>query len=240
MRKTKKIAALFTAGVCLTSALTGCQILEKAVDEVVTSLVKWDLNSTYLNQHDENYLQLCGITKEEAEASYWEGIGYDVENFCYYWGIIDGEYVTVADLDTELHNRLSEMCSSISQKVKYDVQSASIQDDSSYSVKVVVEPIDIMEQAGILYDSETYEPLNDFWAKSETLDFETMTDEEYIAYCNEYGYIMVEMVEELLPKLGYMEEKSMLIQVTEENDVWELNEDDLGNFYNNVVYYPYE
>ena len=46
------------------------------------------------------------------------------------------------------------------------------------------------------------------------------------------------MVEEQLPNLGYMDEKSLLIQVESVNDVWEFNEDDMNTFYNSAVYYP--
>lgn len=237
MRTLKKAAALLATGVCLTSSLTGCS---KVVDEIVTSMVKWDLDSNYLNEHNETYLKLVGSTKEESEKLYYEGIAFDVENFCYYWGIIDGEAVTVTDLEQDLQDRLTNLCDSISKKANYDVQSATIQDGGSYSVKVVVKPIDIMEQANTLYMEETYEPLNVFWEETADVDYEAISDEEYLALCNEYGYIMVEMVEGLLPNLGYMEEKSMIIQLQEKDDMWEFNEDDLGNFYDKVVYYPYE
>lgn len=240
MKALKKLAVLFAAGTLLTSSLTGCKVIEKAADEIVTSMVQWDLDSAFLNKHNDTYLTLTDITKEEAEEGYWAIIDLDVENFCYYWGIIDGEYVTVEDLDPKLQDRLVTLMDTISQKVKFEVQSASAMDDSSYSVKVVLSPIDIMEQASNQYDEETYEPLNKFWTESESLDFEAMSDEEYIDYCNQYGTIITQMVEELLPNLGYLEEESMLIQVESVDDVWETNESDIMNFYDKIIFYPYE
>lgn len=238
MKKFKKFAAILAASTCFTSALTGCQILEKVADEMVISMVEWDLNSTYLNQHNEEYLKLCDVTKEQAEADYLDGIAIDVENFCYYWGIIDGETMTMESVDPELNTRLTTLMDTISQKIKFEVQSASAMDDSSYSVKVVLSPIDIMDQANTIYEANTYQPLNDFWAKTETVDYDSISDEEYIELCNEYGFIILEMVEEQLPNLGYMDEKSLLIQVESVNDVWEFNEDDMNTFYNSAVYYP--
>lgn len=240
MKKAKKLVAALVAGTILASTLTGCKVIEKVADEMVTTMLKWELDSTYLNQHDDNYMKLCNITKEEAEEIYWDGIAIDVETFCYYWGIVDGEYTTVDDLDPELADRLTTLMDSISKKAKYEVQSASAMDSSSYSIKVIVSPIDIMEQANTIYNEDSYEPLAQFWTKSESLDFEAMSDEEYIAYCNEYGTLIVQMVEELLPSLGYMEDKSLLVQVESVNDMWEFNEDDMSSIYENVVYYPYE
>lgn len=237
MKKHKKLAALLVAGSCLVTGLTGCT---KMVDELVTSMVKWNLDSAYLNQHDETYLKMYGITKEEAEEDYLTGISYDVENFAYYWGIIDGVTVNVSDLNEDLQNDLTELCKNISEKAKYEVQSATVQDSSCYAVKVEVEPIDIIEQANTIYMEETYEPLTTFWAKYETTDMETISDDEYLSICNEYGAIIVDMVEELLPNLGYMETKSQIIQLEEVNDSWEFNEDDLATFNSYVIYYPYE
>ena len=236
MRKLKKIAALLAAGSCLTSTLTGCS---KVADEIITSLVQCNLDSVYLNQHNETYLKMVDLTAEEAKNNYDEGIQLDAENFAYYWGITDDVHVTYADLDTELQNDIFNLCSTISQKAKYVVQSAAAQDDGSYAVKVVVEPIDIIEQANTMYNEDTYEPLSTFWSKYEESDYTDMTTEDYIAISNEYGTLMVQMVEELLPNLGYMEEKSLNIQLEEVNDLWEINEDDLETFYEYVVSYPY-
>lgn len=235
MKHIKKIAALFAAGTCLVSSLTGCT---KVVDEIVTSLVKWNLDPTYLNQHDETFLKMYDMTKEEAEADYLTGIGYDAENFAYYWGITDGEVINFADLEEDLQEEIINICKTISENVKYEVQSATVQDGSCYAVKVVVEPIDIMDQAETILMEETYEPINDFWEKYETMDAESFTDDVYFTFVNEYGYLIVDLMEELLPNLGYMDEKSMIIQLEEVDDMWEFNEDDMATFNEYVVYYP--
>ncbi len=235
MKKTKKLAAALVAGVCLTSNLCGCS---KVADELVTSLVQWNLDSIYLNQHNEKWLKLIDSTPEQAEENYLIGIGYDADLFAYYWGITDDTYIYFEDLDADLQNEIVELCKSISDKASYEVQSATAQDDSSYAVKVTVQPIDIMQQANDIFTNETYEPLNAFTAKYADTDFTTISDEEYFAINNEYGYIIVDMIEELLPNAGYMEEKSMIIQMESDEAGWGMNEDDLATFNEYVVYYP--
>lgn len=235
MKKLKKLAALLVAGSCLVTGLTGCS---KVADEIVTSIVQWNLDSIYLNQHNETFLGLVGSTKEQAEQDYLTGIEYEADFFAYYWGITDDMTITYADLDEDLQNKIVELYQNISSKAKYEVQSAVAQDDSSYAVKVVIEPIDIMEQANEIYMNGTYEPLNAYMEKYADADFENMSDEEYLAINNEYGYLIVDMVEELLPNLGYMEAKSQSIQMESIDDVWSINEDDLATFNEYVVYYP--
>lgn len=233
MKKATKTAAFLLAGTCLVSTLSGCN---KVADEIITSMVQWTIDSVYLNKHDETYLTLSDTTLEEAEATYKEGIGYDADNFAYYWGITD-DYVAYADLDAELQDAIYNICDTVSKSSKYEIVSAAAQDDGSYAVKVVVEPIDLMEQINEKY--ETYAPLNDFFARTESLDYEAMSDEEYLAICNEYGYILVDLAEETLPNLGYLESKSLTIQMELIDDLWTMNEDDFSNFSTYVVSYPY-
>ncbi|MDD6441641.1 MAG: hypothetical protein PUG71_05980 [bacterium] len=117
--------------------------------------------------------------------------------------------------------------------------SAKELDDGSFSVKITVVPINIMETAMNLYVNDGYEPLNDFWKKYENTDFATMTDEEYMSYTNEYGHMIVRLVNDQLPDLGYMEQKSQIIQISEDdNGYMTINQDDWNIFDSYVIYYP--
>lgn len=214
--------------------LTGCNDMDS---HLMIDMVKGDLTALYLNEYDETYLNLCDMTKEEGEALYKEGIQYDAEYFCYYWGIIDDGEVTYADLDKKLQEEIYHICDTISKKTKFDVKSAVKQDEESYSVKVIVETIDVMEKANVLYDK--YEPLNAFWERTENVDYMTIPAEEYLAYRNEYGFIMVDLMKEVLPNLGYSDQKSLNIQVELIDDFWTTNEDDLATFYEYHLSYPY-
>ena len=145
--------------------------------------------------------------------------------------------MTYADLDKKLQEEIYHICDTISKKTKFDVKSAVKQDEESYSVKVIVETIDVMEKANVLYDK--YEPLNAFWERTENVDYMTIPAEEYLAYRNEYGFIMVDLMKEVLPNLGYSDQKSLNIQVELIDDYWTTNEDDLATFYEYHLSYPY-
>ena len=213
---------------------TGCNDVET---QLMMDMVKGDLKALYLNECDDTYLEMCDMTREEINALYEDGIKSEAEYFCYYWGIIDDGEVTYSDLDETLQKEIYTICDSISKETKFKVKSAARQDEESYSVKVVVSPIDVMEKANILY--EDYEPLNAFWDKTEDVDYMTIPAEEYLALRNEYGFIMVDMIKEVLPDLGYLEEKSLNIQVELVDDYWMTNEDDLATFYEYHLSYPY-
>ena len=215
-------------------SITGCNDVQ---DQLMIDMVKGDLTALYLNEYDDTYLSLCDMTREEGEKLYEEGIQYDAEYFAYYWGIIDDGEVTYADLDEQLQKEIYDICDTISKKTKFKVKSAAKQDEKSYSVKVIVETIDVMEKANVLY--EDYEPLNEFWKKTEDVDYMTIPAEEYLALRNEYGFIMVDIMKEVLPDLGYSDEKSLNIQVELIDDYWTTNEDDLATFYEYHLSYPY-
>ena len=95
-----------------------------------------------------------------------------------------------------------------------------------------------MVQADEIYMNDEYEPLNEFWTKYAEVDVSAMTDEEYMAFTNEYGKIIVQMVSDLLPELGYEEQKSQVIQVEVEDGIQSINEDDFGIFDSYVISYP--
>ena len=233
MKKCTKTRLLLFLTIMMLFLFSGCKNVES---QLMIDMVKGDLNALYLNECDDAYLKLCDMTKEDINELYEDGIKSEAEYFCYYWGIIDDGEVTYTDLDENLQKEIYEICDTISKKTKFKVKSAVQQDQESYSVKVIVSPMDVMEKANILYDS--YEPLNEFWAKTENVDYMTIPSEEYLALRNEYGFIMVEIIKEVLPELGYMDDKSLNIQVELVDEYWTTNEDDLATFYEYHLSYP--
>lgn len=230
----RKCTIALTLAAGLIFGMSGCG--DSGVD-TAAALVQGNLDEIYLGEFSEEYMEMVDISLEEAEQTYLEGIEVEAEYFANYWGIVAAEYGEVyADLDENFKEALRDLYKEIYSYSKYEVQEAVKQDDSTYSVKVVVYPIDIMERASDAY--ETYAPLNAFWEKYAAVDFATMTDGDYIAYTHEYGSIIIELVREQLADLGYKEAKSMVIQVEDINDVIQMNGDDLATFDGYVIYYP--
>lgn len=232
MKKLKKCLALFVAGVCLLSSLTGCR---KAASVIVTSMVQWNMDAVYLGKYDETWIKMVETTKEQCEEDYLTGLEAEAEYFCYYWGITD-DYVAYTDLNEEFRSAVVELLKEIYSHSKYEIQSAVAQGSDSYAVKVIVEPIDIMDQVNNSYDTASV--LSAFWEKYTDEDINNMTDEEYIAFSMEYGNIILYLVHEQLDNIGYMDAKTQTVQVELVNDTWTINNDDFIVFDSYIIYYP--
>ena len=234
--KMKKCVLAVSLVLAMSFGLTACG---NSGTEQATALVQGNLDEIYLGRVTEDYLKLIDGTKEESAQAYLDGLEVEAEYFVNYWGIVESDYgETYANLDEDFQNEVIEMYKEIYSYSKYKVQEAVKQDDDSYSVKVIISPIDIMEQAEDLYLNDEYEPLNAFWTKYAEYDFSTMSDEDYMAYTHEYGRVIVQMMYDLLPNIGYMDEKSMVLQVETIDGVMSINDDDFGIFDSYVISYP--
>ena len=83
-------------------------------EEDAASLVKWNLESIYLGEHDPAFISSTRSTEEELDASYEEGIFAEVDFFIYY---VDIEYPT-----EEIRNELAEVYKEIYSKSKFEVK----------------------------------------------------------------------------------------------------------------------
>lgn len=236
MKKITKHAVICFLILCMSLGLSACGNYSE--DEIMT-LVRGNINEIYLGQFDADYLEMVDSTPAAAKQSYLEGLEIEAEYFANYWGIVDANYgESYDDLSDRLQQDIIELYREIYSNTKYEIKSVVRQNDGSYAVKVVVDPIDIMEKASEIYENDEYEPLNTFWDKYAEVDIDAMTDEEYMDYTHEYGEIIVNLVKDQLPDLGYTEQKSQSIQVEEEDGLWTINDDDWAVFDGYVIYYP--
>lgn len=235
-KKFKRIIATFLT-VCALFNFTACSTgFDK--DNAIT-LVQGNIDEIYLGKFNKSYMALTSTTLDMAREAYEQGLEVEAEYFVNYWGIVDADYgESYSDLNESFQNEVIELYKDIYRHSKYEVLSAAKQDNGTFAVKVEVQPIDIMQQAYDLYVNDAYEPLNAFWTKHETTDFSTMSDAEYTAYMYEYGDIIVQMVKDLIPNIGYLDTKSQNIQVQIVDELWTINEDDWAIFDTYVIYYP--
>ncbi len=232
--KMSRLLLVTVLSLCTLLLLSACKMLG---ENTATQLVKGNLDHVYLGQYDSDYLELIDETEQEAESDYLEGLAAEADFFAYYWGIIL-EDESFSDLDEDLQKAIVDLYHEIYSHSKYEVQPASGQRDGSYTVKVLVQPIDIMVQAEELVANQAYAPLENFYEQTADMDWENMTEQEYWNYTNEYGWIIVEMVESLLPNLGYQDQKSQVLQVDEVDGYLQINSDDFQIFDNYVITYP--
>lgn len=232
----KRIAA---AGLAVGMALSLSACKDNTAEQV-HSLVQGNIDAIYLGKFDPDYLKQVGSTENEAEESYLDGLEVEAEYFANYWGIVDasyGEYYD--DLDEGLKDDIVSMYKEIYSHSKYEVQDAVKQEDGGYTVKVLVDPIDVMEKAYEEVTSGDYAPLDALNEKYSTVDFNTISDEDYAAYTTEYGQVFVQLVKDQIANLGYLDQESISIQVDKDSEgYYTINDNDWGRFDEMVISYP--
>lgn len=240
----RRMAAMLLCLVIMCSALSSCSLLVdgfvNAINEdTATIAVQGNLDILYHGQVNEDYLELLDGTEEELRKDYSDGLIMSAEYFAYYWGVL-GETETLDMLDSALQQRMIDLIEDISLKTQYTVHPAQAQ-SNGYAVQVMIKPVDIMYTASDMYDDGSYAPLAAILAEAEAMDWENISEADYWGFANRYGNIIVDMVESLLPGLGYMDEKSVIIQMQEDADGYlQINGDDLANFDEQIIPYDYE
>ena len=187
--------------------------------EEAQALVQGNLDEIYLGKYDESYLDLVGITAEEAEATHLQNILAESEIFSLYWGIVMTENGESFDtLDTTVKNEIIDLITEIYTHSKYTVGTPEAQADGSYTVAVTVSPIDVIARASEAYDNGTYAPLNEFNAKYTSEVVASMSDAEYAAYSLEYANVIIDLVQAQMDTVGYLADETITLTISKDAD----------------------
>lgn len=227
MKDVKKIITLLLV-VALSLSMTACSSLGSAsFEESVVQLVQGNLDSLYLGQFNEDYLELVNAEEEECRADYQAGLRTEAEFFAYYFDI---SYPT-----EEILTEIEQMYEQIYSKSRYTVSGASELDENTYAVKVQISPIDIIQLAVDNSDAQ----LAPFFERYQDVDVMEMTDEEYEAYDAEWASAVIQLVESQLPNMGYMDEQSIAVQIVKgDDDIWRIADSDMVKIDELMIYYP--
>ena len=221
MKKLKQGVALGLA-VALAVTLTACGGGLTTND--AKAYIQGILDMTYLGQYNEDYIELVDGTEAECEENYLGGLETEAEYFAYYFDSV---------LTDDLKDEVIELYKEIYAHSKYTITDATKASDGGFTVTVQVEPIDIMTQV-IENDIDAY--VDAFNARYDAGEFDEMTDEEYE---EEWLSGIIELVRGRLDQTGYLETKSIVVQVQiDEEGVYGLNEDDFGNLDMLIIDYP--
>lgn len=225
MNKSVKRIAAFVLTLVIAVSLTACGGGVTADDAKM--LVQGNLDELYLGKFDADYLKLVDSSEEESQQSYQDGLEVEAEVFAYYFDI--------ENLTDELKAEIVDLYKDIYAQSKYTVGDASKLDESTYAVKVTVSPLDIFVLVNDAFD----EALQPFYDKYASVDISAMSDDEYDAYDKEWAEAVINLCKEKLPEMGYLEERSLVIQVTlDEDDYWTMSGDDFYNLDEIIIEYP--
>lgn len=202
--------------------------------------VQIELDTTYRGEFSGfvNFYQ--NVTTEDAKKQYDNNVEAEASFFLEGMGIpsLDSSSESVPASEMQLH-RAKELYKLIYAKSDYSVVSSSKQDDGTFAVKVTVKPLDIFDLLNENYDAG----FEAFWDKFDAVDTESMTDEEYITWYNEtfapeYYDTLLDVLESQIPNIGTKEEKSIVIQVQQDEDgALFISTEDLQNLDNLIIDY---
>jgi len=204
MRKAMKRAAALTLAAGMTLALAGCGGKINKFD--AAAYMEGLMKETYLGEFTKEYMDLVGITEAEAQATYDNSVEVEAE---YFFSIYDIEYPT-----DELREEVEELYKEIYSHAKFEVISAAEQTDGSFSVKINVEPIDIIQ----LTDEAWDDAMAPFYEKYPSDVQNAMSDAEYEEMDKEYGQMVVDLVKDQMANIGNQEVQSTTVQLEKDED----------------------
>lgn len=227
MKKICKNLAALGLVLAMGLSLTACDNISAimgggGIDAV--AYIQGQLDEMYLGKFDPEYLKMVEIDEAEAQETYDNNVAVESDFFIDYFEI---EYPT-----DEYKARLAGIYKEIYKKADYTVVSSAKQDDGSYSVKVTVRPMDIIHQ----FNEAAPAAVEEFNARYEDVDTDAMTDEEFDdwyqnTYDVDYQNTLADLLESLVPSIGYLEEKSIAVQIEEDpaDGYLAINDESLSN-----------
>lgn len=211
-----KKTILAVAGVL---ALAGCGGMSE--EERLSTYVQGYLDLTYKDQVNEDFLEIAGISEEEAKQQYRDGLDVEVQFFIE--GIATIEYPT-----EEIEESIRSMYNEIYSHSSYTVGAATALDSGNYAVEVKVQPIDIMTNFTPEDFQNVFTQVLSERGVTDNFALYSMSEEDYAAADQEYAMRLIDMIEEKIPSIGYSDEKSLAVQIMDGGDMWEPNQDDFS------------
>ena len=200
-------------------ALAGCGGMSE--EQRLSTYVQGYLDLTYKDQINDDFLEIAGISEEEAEQQYQDGLDVEVQFF------IDG-IATIEYPTEETETVIRDMYEEIYSHSSYTVGAASELDSGNYAVEVKVQPIDIMTNFTPEDFQNVFTQVLAERGVTDNFALYSMSEEEYASADQEYANRLVAMIEEKIPSIGYTEEKSLAVQIMDGGDMWEPNQDDFS------------
>lgn len=184
------------------------------------------LKETYLGEFDADYLRLADLDEDEARRTYDAGL--DAET-AFFLDLYDIEYPA-----EETRQAVRALYAQIYQHARFTVVSAAGQDDGSFSVKVEVEPIDIVRLAAQGWD----EGMRPFYAEYPPEVRSTLGEEAYRAMDARWAQLVLALYQEKLPQIGNGAKQTVTVQLEADKDGnYAITSEDLSRLNEAVIDY---
>lgn len=229
--KSRKIPTVVALALALSLLMSGCGLLSMlgGTDEAMRDLVQGNLDEIYLGQYNEEFLELTNTTEAEAEQYYLDGLNLEAQYFA--------QYFLIENLTDEIKAEIVELYKDIYSHSKYEVGEAAKIDDDTYGVPVTVYPMDIIQN---VFD-EVSAALDEYNAGFSDEEYnEIISDEDaYAAYDAGWAEIVIGMVRDAVPGIGYLDPVDMVVQVQlGDDEYWSIADNDFSEVDATMIYYP--
>ncbi|MBO5034005.1 MAG: hypothetical protein J6C43_00150 [Oscillospiraceae bacterium] len=199
MRLRRKLTALLLA-LALALGLCACRQEEPQASFDAKVYVEGLLQCAYQGEPSQEYLDLVGITEEQGQSVYENSLYLEAQVFAFLYNI---EY------PNDLYEEIMDLYREIFSHAKFQVVSAVLEEDGSYSVQVDIEPIDIVQKAA----GKLEEAKKPFFEKYPSASLNTMTTKDYQAYDAEWARLIIDTYKEILPDTGNLEKRSVTVKL---------------------------
>lgn len=208
--------------------------------EDATKCVQVELDATYKGKFDGFVNFYSNMTTQDGKDQYDANVEAEAGYFLESFGVpsLEDEDQAVEPKKMQRY-RAEELYQDIYAKANYTVASSTKQEDGTFAVKVNVKPMDILQRV----DDAWEEGFEDFWAKYEAVDAESMSDEEFTdwytgTFAEAYYDVLLDLLESQIPDTGYQDERSIVIQVQQDEDgSLFISDDDWINLDNLIIDY---
>lgn len=222
----RRAAALLLTCLLL-AGLTACASTPLTREEQFSALVRGNLDEIYRGRANSDYLKLTGSTKEDVEASFERGLNQEVVFFC--------GYFSISNPSDRITGEIKDLYRDIYASSSYTVSKAVRVDDSTYTVNVVIQPLDVIQAAIDNHDSA----LAGFFRKYDGIDRKDLHGDELAAYEEDWAEAIIAMVRGQLTHITYRDTVTVTVRVEKTEDgSWQMNADDLQEIDRLILYYP--
>lgn len=242
-KKLCKRMFVLTLTALLALGLSACRDLSGGITtDDAKQCVQVEMDTTYKGDFAGFVDFYNNVTTSDARDQYDANVEGEASYFLYALGLdsLEDENDSVPASDLQLH-RAKELYEKIYAKSDYTVVSSSKQDDGTFAVKVTVRPLDILHLVVDNMDDYFTDFVTKFSAISD--DLEQMSDEEFVSwynntYAGEYYDTLLNLLEEQIPNISTMTEKSIVIQVEQDEEGYlSISTEDLQNLDRLIIDY---
>ena len=205
----KKLLAIALAA----AALAGLAACQSSITDDATVYVQGVLDSTYLGQVSQEYVDVVeDMTEEDAQQDYADNLEIEADYMLSFLAV---------DMPTEaVTQRARELVGEIYSHAKYPVAQAPELSTGDVAVEVTVSPIEIMPQITETFMQETWYAVQDEYG----ITTEEQLDAQYQELDEAYANALLDQLESLIPQITYGADQVIMLQMKEEDGYYSLVE----------------